>query len=149
MVPTAKLVGEFGDVNESVSRECSEMDSILSVHRAVSSQDGNHSERDDSSSSEVIGATEDAYHASDSSSDHGSVSVECTTSEFPVTFGHSRRPPTSPTLFNQCSSTQLSSTQSFSENKDDARTLARFLEYLVTHYTSRNSVTMEQSRRNP
>ncbi|KAI9910785.1 hypothetical protein PsorP6_010122 [Peronosclerospora sorghi] len=52
------------------------MDSILSVHRAVSSQDGNHSEREDSSSSEVIGATEEEYDASDSSSDHGSVSVE-------------------------------------------------------------------------
>ncbi|KAI9918231.1 hypothetical protein PsorP6_011845 [Peronosclerospora sorghi] len=76
MVPTAELVGEFGDINASVFRECSEMDSILSVHRAVSIQDGNHSERDDSSSSEVIGATGEEYDASDSSSDHGSVSVE-------------------------------------------------------------------------
>ncbi|KAI9922534.1 hypothetical protein PsorP6_002390 [Peronosclerospora sorghi] len=42
MVPTAELVGEFGDVNASVSR-----------------------------------ATEEEYDASDSSSDHGSVSVEC------------------------------------------------------------------------
>ncbi|KAI9913674.1 hypothetical protein PsorP6_005172 [Peronosclerospora sorghi] len=77
MVPTAELVGEIGDVNASVSREFSEMDSILSVHRDVSSQDGNHNERNYSSSSKVIGATEEEYDASESSSDHGSVSVEC------------------------------------------------------------------------
>ncbi|KAI9917681.1 hypothetical protein PsorP6_012375 [Peronosclerospora sorghi] len=77
MLSTAELVGEFGDVNASLSRECSETDSILSVHRAGSIQDGNHRERDDSSSSEFTGAAEEEYDASDSSSDHGSVSVEC------------------------------------------------------------------------
>ncbi|KAI9912649.1 hypothetical protein PsorP6_006066 [Peronosclerospora sorghi] len=61
MFSTAKFMGEFGDVN----------------FRASSSQDGNHSERDDSSSSEVTGAAEEEYDASDSSSDHGSFSVEC------------------------------------------------------------------------
>ncbi|KAI9920482.1 hypothetical protein PsorP6_015616 [Peronosclerospora sorghi] len=77
MVSTAELVGEFGDVNAPVSRECIETDSILSFHREVSSQDGNHSKRDDFSSSEVTGASAEVYEASDSSCDHGFISVEC------------------------------------------------------------------------
>ncbi|KAL7679550.1 hypothetical protein Plhal304r1_c077g0164151 [Plasmopara halstedii] len=66
---------EYGDVNASVSRESSEIDTILSVQHAVS--DKQRDERGDSDSSEVTGDVEREYDTSDSSSDHGSVSVEC------------------------------------------------------------------------
>ncbi|KAL7997789.1 putative reverse transcriptase, RNA-dependent DNA polymerase [Plasmopara halstedii] len=66
---------EYGDVNASVSREFSEIDTILSVQHAVS--DKQRDERGDSDSSEVTGDVEREYDTPDSSIDHGSVSVEC------------------------------------------------------------------------